>query len=227
VLSYYGSITVKNELWIMMDVCVGSLKDMMKICVETLDEAQISLVSQGVLKGLSYLHQNQIVHMDIKAANILLTEDGLVKLADFGVSQQLRASTTQSDLLIGSPLYIAPEIILKSPYDIKADTWSFGITLIELAEGRVPNRGMKNIEDINSVPHLPPPTLANARLWTSTFLEFIAKCLNKAPAERPSATDLLSHPFIENAKGPEVMLGLIKDSMRIKEVRRQKEQTPH
>jgi len=228
VLSYYGTIMVKNELWILMDLCsVGSVKDLMKTCVETLDEAQISMVAREVLKGLAYLHIKGIAHMDVKAANILLDADGGVKLADFGVSQQLQAASMQSDVLIGSPLWMAPEIILKNPYDCKADTWSLGITLIELAEGRAPSRGLRNLDGITAIPSLPPPSLSNPRSWSPVFVDFVSKCLTKDPNERPSAADLLTHHFVEQAQGPEVMADLIKDCMKIKEQRRQKELMNH
>lgn len=224
VLSYYGSIAVKNEIWILMDLCsVGSIKDLMKTCVETLDEVQIAMVAREVLRGLAYLHEIGIVHMDVKAANILLTEDGGVKLADFGVSQQLQAATSQSDVLIGSPLWMAPEIIMKNPYDHRADMWSLGITLIELAEGRAPPRGLKKIEDLIATVNLPPPSLSNPRSWSPMFIDFINKCLKKDPAERPGAISLLSHPFVEKAQGPEVMMGLIKDCVRIKQAKAEKE----
>jgi len=220
VLSYYGTILRDNEIWILMDHCgVGSVKDLMKACVETLDEEQISMVTTQVLKGLAYLHAKGIVHMDVKAANILLTEEGAVKLADFGVSQQLQNASEQSDMLIGSPLWMAPEIILRNPYNFKADTWSLGITLIEMAEGRPPNRGVKNIEGLAAIPRMPPPTLSNPRAWSSIFHDFLSKCLTKDPSDRPSAMDLLSHPFIGNANGPVALNDLIKQSISVRSAR--------
>eukprot|EP01133_Synstelium_polycarpum_P004281 gene4281-4998_t len=222
VLSYYGSIGKLAELWILMDYCaVGSVKDMMKTCCDTLDEEQIAAVAADVLSGLGYLHSKGIVHLDVKAANILLTEDGQVKMADFGVSQQLQTPYGQSSVLIGSPLYMAPELILKAPFNYKADIWSLGITLIELAEGRPPGRGLKSMNQLVEIPNMPPPKLSNPKDWSPMFNEFIAKCLVKEPEQRSSVGELLSHPFIQNAKTTEVLNNLMKQCMQIREAQNQ------
>ncbi|EFA75800.1 putative protein serine/threonine kinase [Heterostelium album PN500] len=226
VLSYYGSIAKLAELWILMDYCaVGSVKDMMKTCCDTLDEEQIAAVAADVLSGLGYLHSKGIVHLDVKAANILLTEDGQVKMADFGVSQQLQTPYGQSSILIGSPLYMAPELILKAPFNSKADVWSFGITLIELAEGRPPSRGLKSMAQLCEVPNMPPPKLANPKDWSPSFNDFISKCLTKDPEQRPSVGDLLSHPFIQNAKTTECLGNMIKQCLQIRETQKDHDQT--
>ncbi|GAM22098.1 hypothetical protein SAMD00019534_052730 [Acytostelium subglobosum LB1] len=218
VLSYYGSIAKLAELWILMDYCaVGSVKDMMKTCCDTLDEEQIGSVAAEVLVGLGYLHSKGIVHLDVKAANILLNEDGQVKIADFGVSQQLQTPYGQSNILIGSPLYMAPELILKAPFNSKADVWSFGITLIELAEGRPPSRGLKSMAQLTEVPNMPPPKLSNPKDWSPSFNDFIAKCLVKDPEQRPNVGDLLSHPFIQSAKSTECLSNMMRQCVQIKE----------
>jgi len=219
VLSYYGSISSKlTELWILMDYCaVGSIKDMMKTCCDTLDEDQIAVVTLGVLNGLGYLHSKGIVHLDVKAANILLTEDKQIKIADFGVSQQLQTPYGHSNILIGSPLYMAPELILKAPYNFKADIWSLGITLIELAEGRPPNRGLKSMNQLIEIPNMPPPKLSNPKDWSPCFNDFLSKCLIKDPEQRPLVIDLLNHDFIKNAKTTEVLSDIMRTCSNIKE----------
>jgi len=125
--------------------------------------------------------------------------------------------------LLFSPLWMAPEIIMKNPYDHKADMWSLGITLLEFAEGRAPPRGLKKIEDLIATVNLPPPSLTNPRSWSPSFVDFVGKCLKKDPAERPSAISLLSHPFLEGSSGPEVMMDLIRDCTRIKLAKAEKE----
>ncbi|KYR01844.1 putative protein serine/threonine kinase [Tieghemostelium lacteum] len=218
VLSYYGSISKLTELWILMDYCaVGSIKDMMKTCCDTLDEDQISAVTLNVLGGLGYLHSKGIVHLDVKAANILLTEDKQIKMADFGVSQQLQTPYGHSNVLIGSPLYMAPELILKAPFSAKADVWSLGITLIELAEGRPPGRGLKNMNQLLEIPNMAPPKLSNPKDWSPSFNDFLSKCLTKDPEQRPSVSELLSHPFMQSAKTTECLNAMMKQCLSIKE----------
>jgi hypothetical protein len=219
ILSYYGTVVKDYEVWILADYCaVGSVKDLMKITLETLEEDQISQVCNEVLKGLSYLHSNGIIHLDVKAANILLTLDGIVKLADFGVSEQIQRGSmmiTANDF-IGSPLYMAPEVILKGLHNNKADIWSLGITLIEFAEGRPPNTDVDNIKKLLEVPNRPSPKLKNPKEWSVSFNDILSKILIKEIEKRPTANELLLHPFVQSAKGSEVLKNIIKVCMSIK-----------
>lgn len=182
-----------------MDYCAGgSVKDVINLTLEVLDENQIAEVLVNTLKGLVYLHQQNIIHLDMKAGNIMLTEDAQVKIGDFGVSEQLRreAEGTIFNNLVGSPLFMAPEVIKRdSIITVRADIWSLGITLIEMAEGRPPNNDINSIEMLNDLPNRPPPTLKKPRMYSSEFNEFIAKCLVKDPKLRPPAADLFCVTF--------------------------------
>jgi len=225
ILSYYGSVIKNNEVWILMDCCgVGSVKDLMKFTLETLEEEQVSFLCQATLKGLGYLHEMKIIHCDVKAANILLTNQGLVKLADFGVSEQIQRGTMKITAVdfVGSPLFMAPEVILHEQYNSKADIWSLGITLIEMAEGRPPNSDITNMTALLSLPNRPPPKLGNPKLWSPMFNDFLSKVLVKDPEKRLTAIDMMTHPFVTSAPGPAVLEKIISHCLSVKE-RRSKE----
>lgn len=219
VLSYYGSVTNEDSVWILMDYCaVGSVKDLMKCTLETLDEPQISQITKEVLTGLCYLHSINILHLDVKTGNILLTAEGKVKLADFGVSEQIQRGSrmiTPADF-IGSPLFMAPEVIKKTEFNHKADIWSVGITLIEMAEGRPPYHDIKSMKEIIELPARPPPTLQQPRIWSHTFNDFLSKCLVKNPTDRPDTGVLLHHPFVQETEGYEVLAILIRDTLKVR-----------
>jgi len=206
-------------MWVLMDCCdVGSVKDLIQRTLETLEEEQIGYLTIETLKGLAYLHHIKVLHLDVKCANILLTKEGAVKLADFGVSQQLQSIEVKVEAtdFVGSPLYMAPEVILKTGYNFKADTWSLGITLIEMAEGKPPNTDITNMTALLELPKRPPPKLKNQKMWTPSFNDFLSKCFTKDPAQRPSALDMLVHPFVTDAKGPETMKSIIKACLSLK-----------
>jgi len=207
ILSYYGTCSKPNEVWILMDYCAGgSVKDIITVTLEPFNENQIAEVCLGTLKGLAYLHANNIVHLDVKAGNIMLTEDGTVKLGDFGVSEQMRGCTeVKVTNFVGSPLFMAPEVIRKDKYSVNADIWSLGITLIEIAEGRPPNSDISSIEELPKILERPSPQLMKPRQWTQLFNDFMAKCLIKEAEQRPSSIDLLQHQFVNNTQGYEVL----------------------
>jgi len=201
IVRYFGSYFKENELWIVMEYCgAGSVCDIMKICDKTLTEDQISVVCKDVLNGLSYLHGLRKIHRDIKAGNILLNSKGASKLADFGVSGQLSDTMAKRQTVIGTPFWMAPEVIQEVGYDVKADIWSLGITCIEMAESKPPYSNVHPMRAIFMIPSRAPPRLTEPEKWSDEFNEFVAKCLTKNPDQRPSATDLLLHPFIQKAK---------------------------
>ncbi|PRP87191.1 hypothetical protein PROFUN_01453 [Planoprotostelium fungivorum] len=212
VLSYFGTCITALEVWILMDFCaVGSVKDMINRTLEPLEEHQIAYVNVGALKGLVYLHSQNIIHLDVKAANIMVNENCEVKLGDFGVSEQMMASASDRPIdLVGSPLYMPPEVILKSGYNSKADIWSLGITLIEMAEGRPPNNDIRSLEQLKQLPNRPPATLKHSSAFSKNFNDFIARCLVKDPTQRPDTIELLMHPFVQTAGGAETIRGLVK-----------------
>jgi hypothetical protein len=186
----------------------------MKITKRNLNEEQISSVIQMVLKGLCFLHENKIIHRDVKAGNILLTHDGYAKLGDFGVSAELMNSFSKKMSRMGTPYWMSPEVIQRSEYDQCTDIWSLGITCIELAEGDPPYSEYKPLRAMILIVSNPPRGLSNPKLWSDSFNDFVRQCLTIDPLKRPIAKSLLSHPFImEKSRGPGLIAELVANSI--------------
>ncbi|KAI8998427.1 kinase-like domain-containing protein [Gaertneriomyces semiglobifer] len=214
VIQYFGSYIKDNYLWIALEYCgAGSVSDIMRITGHTLQEPQIAVICGHVLEGLKYLHDKRKIHRDIKAGNILLNTQGVAKLADFGVAGQLTDNQAKRNTVIGTPFWMAPEVIQEVGYGVLADIWSLGITCIEMAEGRPPYHKIHPMRAIFMIPTKPPPRLEKESKWSSQFIDFIAQCLTKNPANRPSAEQLLQHPFIKNAPGVHVLSEIISEAM--------------
>ncbi|KAJ3013176.1 Serine/threonine-protein kinase 4 [Thoreauomyces humboldtii] len=206
VVQFYGSWVWEGFLWIAMEYCgAGSVSDVMRIGATTLREPQIAVVCAHVLEGLKYLHARGKIHRDIKAGNILLNVQGAAKLADFGVAGQLSENNAKRTTVIGTPFWMAPEVIQEVGYGTLADIWSLGITCIEMAEGRPPYHKIHPMRAIFMIPTKPPPKLESPDRWSDDFHDFIAKCLTKNPVQRPTAEALLSHPFVTGHPGLSVM----------------------
>lgn len=171
-------------------------------------EAHIAIVCQQILLGLQYLHQEGKLHRDIKAANILLSQSGKVKLADFGVAAQLVNIRSLRNTFVGTPFWMAPEVIQQSGYDFKADVWSLGITAIEMVHGEPPHAGKHPMKVLMEIPKLPAPRL-DGNQYSKDFKDFVAKCLIKDSDQRPSAKELLKHRFIRGAGRTEALQELI------------------
>ena len=201
VVRYMGSYEKQSTLWIVMELCEpGSLADVMRMTKQTLTENQIRVVCASVLLSLVYLHSHKYIHRDIKAGNILLTKTGVAKIADFGVSAKLSTLNSMRDTAIGAPFWMAPEVIKEEQYNGKADVWSLGISVIEMAEGKPPHSELHPMRAIFVIPNKEPPTLKNASKWSSEMNDFVTKCLVKDPNERLSAEELLLHPFVSAIK---------------------------
>jgi serine/threonine protein kinase len=197
IIGYYGSYVKNNNVWIIVEYCdSGSVQDIMRITDKSFNEEEIASVIQMVLKGLVFIHDKKKIHRDIKAGNILLNHDGYAKIADFGVSAQLMNSFSKKTSRIGSPYWMSPEVIARSEYDFSTDIWSLGITCIEMAEGEPPYADIKPLRAMMLIVSNPPKGLTKPPLWSSEFNSFVKTCLNIHPQQRPSAKDLLKHPFI-------------------------------
>jgi len=199
-----------------MEYCgAGSVCDLMAICEKTLTEEQIATVMKMALQGLEYLHSHKKIHRDIKSGNILLNHDGDCKLADFGVSAELTTTMAKRKTVIGTPYWMAPEVLQSTEYNGKADIWSLAITAIELAVGEPPHSNVHPMRAIFMIPTSDPPTLPNPEKWSKDFNDFLKVCLIKDPDKRPTATHLLkNHPFITKAKGKELIAALVKECMK-------------
>ncbi|TGZ75546.1 hypothetical protein CRM22_000306 [Opisthorchis felineus] len=197
ITKYHGSYLKDTTLWIIMEYLGGgSALDLMK--PGPIPELYIPTILREILKGLDYLHSQNKIHRDIKAANVLFSYNGDVKLADFGVAGQLNSSITKRGSFVGTPFWMAPELIQRCAYDFKVDVWSTGITAIELAKGEPPNADLHPIRALLFIPHNPPPQLTGD--FSKQFRDFVESCLVKVPENRPTAHELLRHPFIKRAR---------------------------
>ncbi|KAJ2942793.1 hypothetical protein O0L34_g14980 [Tuta absoluta] len=206
-IEYKGCYKREHTAWLVMEYCVGSASDIIEVHKRPLREEEIAAICEGVVCGLSYLHGLGRIHRDIKAGNILLTENGTVKLADFG-SASIKCPANS---FVGTPYWMAPEVILamdEGQYDGKVDVWSLGITCIELAERKPPYFNMNAMSALYHIAQNDSPTL-QAPEWTDTFRYFVEACLQKNPSERPSSTKLLSHPFLTRPRSTNALVDLI------------------
>uniref|UniRef100_UPI0037E71263 STE20-like serine/threonine-protein kinase n=1 Tax=Semicossyphus pulcher TaxID=241346 RepID=UPI0037E71263 len=194
----------ESKLWILIEFCAGGAVDAVMLELERpLTEPQIRVVCKQTLQALVYLHDNNIIHRDLKAGNILLTLDGDVKLADFGVSAKNTKTLQRRDSFIGTPYWMAPEVVMcetskDRPYDYKADIWSLGVTLIELAQIEPPNHEMNPMRVLLKIAKADPPTLMQPSRWSPEFSDFLRRCLDKHVDNRWTASALLQHPFVSS-----------------------------
>lgn len=225
VTMYYESFVEGNFLWIIMEYLGGgSVRDIIVSLEEKgLDEHYVAIILREVLQGLQYMHKLGKIHRDIKSANILLADDGQVKLADFGVVGQLTDSVNKRTTVVGTPYWMAPEVILGYPHDYLADIWSLGITAIEMAKGRPPLSHLPALKVLMQIPKKQPPILEGN--FSDNLKEFVDLCLQREASDRPSAKLLLESAFIRNAKPTSHLTELLKKlkkkndkaSVRVKE----------
>ncbi|KAI1295395.1 Mitogen-activated protein kinase kinase kinase kinase 3 [Halotydeus destructor] len=214
VVAFFGSYLRRDKLWICMEFCGGgSMQDIYHI-TGPLTESQIAYVCRETLKGLYYLHMMGKMHRDIKGANILLTDDGGVKLADFGVSAQITATMNKRKSFIGTPYWMAPEVAAverKGGYNQQCDIWAVGITAIELAELQPPMFDLHPMRALflMSKSGFKPPTLKDKTKWSPVFHHFVKTALTKNPKKRPSADRLLTHSFFEGELRSRLMRDLL------------------
>ncbi|XP_072735936.1 serine/threonine-protein kinase TAO3 [Mycteria americana] len=214
-IEYKGCYLKEHTAWLVMEYCLGSASDLLEVHKKPLQEVEIAAITHGALQGLAYLHSHCKIHRDIKAGNILLTEPGQVKLADFGSA----SIVSPANSFVGTPYWMAPEVILamdEGQYDGKVDVWSLGITCIELAERKPPLFNMNAMSALYHIAQNDSPMLQSNE-WSDSFRGFVDYCLQKIPQERPSSTDLLRHDFVRRDRPPRVLIDLIqrtKDAVR-------------
>ncbi|XP_056220921.1 TRAF2 and NCK interacting kinase b isoform X10 [Seriola aureovittata] len=240
IATYYGAFVKKNppgmddQLWLVMEFCgAGSVTDLIKNTKgNTLKEEWIAYVCREILRGLTHLHQHKVIHRDIKGQNVLLTENAEVKLVDFGVSAQLDRTVGRRNTFIGTPYWMAPEVIAcdenpDATYDFKSDLWSLGITAIEMAEGAPPLCDMHPMRALFLIPRNPAPRLKSKK-WSKKFQSFIESCLVKSHSQRPSTEQLLKHPFIRDLPNERQVRIQLKDHIdRTKKRRGERDETEY
>ncbi|XP_053505578.1 serine/threonine-protein kinase 10 [Ictalurus furcatus] len=208
----------EQKLWIMIEFCPGGAVDATMLELDRgLTEKQIQVICKQMLEALVYLHSMKIIHRDLKAGNILLTLDGDIKLADFGVSAKNTKTLQRRDTFIGTPYWMAPEVVMcettkDAPYDYKADIWSLGITLIELAQIEPPHHELNPMRVLLKIAKSEPPTLDQPSKWSTDFKDFLKRALDKNPESRPSASQLLQHPFVSSVKTNRPLMELVAEA---------------
>ncbi|XP_066233271.1 mitogen-activated protein kinase kinase kinase kinase 4 isoform X19 [Saccopteryx leptura] len=240
IATYYGAFIKKSppghddQLWLVMEFCgAGSITDLVKNTKgNTLKEDWIAYISREILRGLAHLHIHHVIHRDIKGQNVLLTENAEVKLVDFGVSAQLDRTVGRRNTFIGTPYWMAPEVIAcdenpDATYDYRSDLWSCGITAIEMAEGAPPLCDMHPMRALFLIPRNPPPRLKSKK-WSKKFFSFIEGCLVKNYMQRPSTEQLLKHPFIRDQPNERQVRIQLKDHIdRTRKKRGEKDETEY
>eukprot|EP00127_Corallochytrium_limacisporum_P005514 Clim_evm31s207 gene=Clim_evmTU31s207 len=206
VTRYFASFVVDTHIWIVMEFLGGG--SALDLCQPgSIPEPHALVILHQVLKGLEYLHDTGHVHRDVKAANVLLTEKGDVKLADFGVSGTLSRTISKRNTFVGTPYWMAPEVIKQIAYDQKADVWSLGITAIEILKGAPPRSEIHPMKVLFIIPREPEPELEGD--YSRNIKELVSICLQKDPSKRPSASELLRHRAFQKVRKPAVLVELI------------------
>ncbi|XP_078258722.1 mitogen-activated protein kinase kinase kinase kinase 4 isoform X2 [Rhinoraja longicauda] len=240
IATYYGAFIKKSlpghddQLWLVMEFCgAGSITDLVKNTKgNCLKEDWIAYICREIIRGLSHLHVHHVIHRDIKGQNVLLTENAEVKLVDFGVSAQLDRTVGRRNTFIGTPYWMAPEVIAcdenpDATYDYRSDLWSLGITAIEMAEGAPPLCDMHPMRALFLIPRNPPPRLKSKK-WSKKFFSFIESCLVKNYMLRPSTEHLLKHPFIRDQPNERQVRIQLKDHIdRTRKKRGEKDETEY
>ncbi|XP_026042202.1 misshapen-like kinase 1 isoform X3 [Astatotilapia calliptera] len=235
IATYYGAFIKKgpagqdHQLWLVMEYCgAGSVTDLVKKTKgNCLKEDWIAYICREVLRGLSHLHSHHVIHRDIKGQNVLLTENAEVKLVDFGVSAQLDKTIGRRNTFIGTPYWMAPEVIAcdenpEATYDYRSDLWSLGITALEMAEGAPPLCDMHPMRALFLIPRNPPPKLKSKK-WSKRFLSFVDSCLIKNHLHRPTTDVLLRHAFIKDLANERQVRIMLKDHLDRTRKKREKE----
>ncbi|XP_054894885.1 TRAF2 and NCK interacting kinase a isoform X11 [Poeciliopsis prolifica] len=240
IATYFGVFIKKqppgidDQLWLVMEFCgAGSVTDLIKNTKgNSLKEDWNAYICREILRGLAHLHQHKVIHRDIKGQNVLLTENAEVKLVDFGVSAQMDRTVGKRNTFIGTPYWMAPEVIAcdenpEATYDCKSDLWSLGITAIEMAEGAPPLCDMHPMRALFLIPRNPAPRLKSKK-WSRKFQSFIENTLVKSHTHRPSTEQLLLHPFVTELPNERHLRIQLKDHIdRTKKKRGERDETEY
>ncbi|XP_075049186.1 serine/threonine-protein kinase PAK 6 [Mixophyes fleayi] len=208
VVEMYKSYLVGEELWVMMEyVQGGALTDI--VSQTRLNEEQIATVCKSVLQALEYLHSQGVIHRDIKSDSILLTLDGRVKLSDFGFCAQISKDVPKRKSLVGTPYWMAPEVIMRTAYSTEVDIWSLGIMVIEMVDGEPPYFSDSPVQAMKRLRDSPPPKMKNSHKASPILRDFLERMLTREAAERATAQELLDHFFLLQSGRPECLVPLI------------------
>nr|XP_030685783.1 serine/threonine-protein kinase 10 isoform X1 [Globicephala melas] len=218
IVKLLGAYYYDWKLWIMIEFCPGGAVDAIMLELDRgLTEPQIQVVCRQMLEALTFLHGKKVIHRDLKAGNVLMTLEGDIRLADFGVSAKNLKTLQKRDSFIGTPYWMAPEVVMcetmkDTPYDYKADIWSLGITLIEMAQIEPPHHELNPMRVLLKIAKSDPPTLLTPSKWSAEFRDFLKTALDKNPETRPSAAQLLEHPFVSSITSNKALRELVAEA---------------
>ncbi|XP_060555866.1 serine/threonine-protein kinase PAK 4-like [Ruditapes philippinarum] len=210
IVDMYDSFLVGDELWVVMEFLQGgALTDI--VTHNKMDETQIATVCKACLKALAFLHSNGVIHRDIKSDSILLAHDGKVKLSDFGFCAQVSQELPKRKSLVGTPYWMAPEVISRLPYGPEVDIWSLGIMVIEMIDGEPPFFNEPPLQAMRRIRDMPPPKIKNAHKVSPRLQGFLERMLVRDASQRATAFELLQHPFLHNADKPACLVSLMRN----------------
>lgn len=200
IVTYYESYEYDGFLWLIVELMMGSLTDLILSRFSSLTENIIKYILKEILLGIKVMHDQFRIHRDIKSDNILISLDGSVKLADFGYAAQLTCEKEARRSVVGTPSWMAPELVTGAEYGVLVDIWSLGIVGIEMAKGEPPYLDETPMRALYLIATRPAPSITVLEGWTPEFVDFLAACLNKDHMQRPSCESLLSHPFMQSVQ---------------------------
>jgi len=213
IMSMKECYLVVKQLWMVMEYFGnGNLVELIQST--QMKEAEIAYVCIGVLEGLNYMHSIGKLHRDIKSENIMFSSLGKVVLVDMGTAAHLTAQNPQRTTVIGTPYWMAPELVLGNLYDIKVDIWSLGIVIREMIEGEPPFSDQPPLRTLYLLTTQDPPPIKEPSKWSSDCIDFVSRCLQRVPNDRYTSDQLLQHPFLKQACSAEHFLALIQQSRR-------------